>query len=817
MGRVYKVRQPELERTVALKILNPEVSSRQAFGRFSREAAILDRLRHPNIVRLFTMGRVGNRTYFTMDYVEGRSLEELIREAEGPEDRERLVRIVTQVACAVHYAHEQGVMHRDLKPSNVMVAEDGTPYITDFDLAREVDAQFTLTMPGRAVGTAAYISPEQAEGDSDKIGPRSDVYGLGAMLYEVLTGRPPFEGDNAAAVLNAVCSEQVTPPRELDRSIPRGLETVCLKCLHKAPDNRYATAEALSRDLESWLRGERVAAKRGGQGARWAIMAGAAVIFILFAGLVGVLLATQESSPEPGSLREPATDEHTDREAKVQTVLEEPPKLDESDRQQQGGDRGGVVRVDLATARARITSYHDPNDVLCIAASEQEVWWGIHGGAYRLRLASGQKSFHPLEAQVEAVAPGQDGAWYFQLLETEAGPEDRMARSGNVLLRFDGTGWQELPVSSSPRGLEKELQMRDARGRAWSADEKGLVVREGSRTRTFVAGEDFPGGTVRDMAADPRGSVWLATARGVCCFENDRWKSYREEAGMPCSAMQFVAVSRDGMKWFGTNKGLVKFDGRSWEHYTRQDGLPCEVINSIAFDRRGGVWCGGHDWPPEEGGLARFDGTKWQKLTPAEHPGLKTVESLAVDGDDVLWVGTRQGLFRYDGRLWRSYTTRDGLPDPVVELIAIDSRDRCWLATPSGLCVLNGETFQLPEPTRGKSVLEVTFGPDGELWAGLWSGGLYCRREGTWRHYTATDGLASNVVTGLAVDRAARVWAGCVGGGLSCFDGEVWRNWTTTDFLAGKADIASIAVDLDGSLWVGTDAGVSRIVLKEGR
>ncbi len=261
MGRVYKARQAELDRVVALKVLNPEVSSRQAFERFKREAAVLDRLRHPNIVRLFTMGRVGNRTYFTMDYIDGRSLEELIREAGGPEDRERLVRIVARVARAVHYAHGQGVIHRDLKPSNIIVAEDGTPYITDFGLAREVDAEFTLTMPGTAVGTAAYISPEQAEGDREKVGPRSDVYGLGAMLYEVLTGRPPFEGENPAAVLNAVCTQQVTPPRKLDRTVSRDLEAICQKCLEKEPEERYKSAELAADDLQHALAEETVRAR----------------------------------------------------------------------------------------------------------------------------------------------------------------------------------------------------------------------------------------------------------------------------------------------------------------------------------------------------------------------------------------------------------------------------------------------------------------------------------------------------------------------------------------------------------------------------
>jgi len=171
MGTVYKGRDPKLDRIVALKVLNPDVASPENYERFRREVRVLTKLRHPGIVRLLTAGVEQDRVYFTMEYIEGQPLTDLISGVRTAQGREALIRALATVARAVHYAHEQGIIHRDLKPSNIIIDASGNPVITDFGLAREIESGHTITAPGAAVGTALYMSPEQAEGDATKIGP----------------------------------------------------------------------------------------------------------------------------------------------------------------------------------------------------------------------------------------------------------------------------------------------------------------------------------------------------------------------------------------------------------------------------------------------------------------------------------------------------------------------------------------------------------------------------------------------------------------------------------------------------------------------
>jgi serine/threonine protein kinase len=260
MGVVYKARQVSLNRPVALKmILAGQLASAEDVRRFRTEAEAAANLRHPNIVGIHEVGEHQGQHYFSMDYVAGRSLADLLRD--GPLPAERAARYVRTVAEAIHYAHKQGILHRDLKPSNVLIDGDDRPLVTDFGLAKKIEDGAGPTATGQVLGTPGYMPPEQAARGSIPVGPAADVYSLGALLYALVTGRPPFQSDNALDTLLQVVHDEPVPPRLLNPKVPAGVETVCLKCLEKDPRHRYGSAQELADDLERFLDGEPVHAR----------------------------------------------------------------------------------------------------------------------------------------------------------------------------------------------------------------------------------------------------------------------------------------------------------------------------------------------------------------------------------------------------------------------------------------------------------------------------------------------------------------------------------------------------------------------------
>ncbi len=255
MGVVYRAQQEGLDRIVAVKmILAGHLASPEHVRRFHVEARAAAKLRHPNIVHIHEVGQINGQDYFAMEYVEGDSLAERI--AQGPLDVDRAVRLVGAVARAVDHLHSQGIVHRDLKPSNILLDDDGAPYVTDFGLAKVFGLGSEMTATGVIAGTPSYMAPEQASGHGADVGPMADVYSLGAILYELLTGRPPFCEENPLETLMGVLGREPALPRQLNPRIPRQLELICLKCLAKSPEDRYASADALADDLEHFARGE---------------------------------------------------------------------------------------------------------------------------------------------------------------------------------------------------------------------------------------------------------------------------------------------------------------------------------------------------------------------------------------------------------------------------------------------------------------------------------------------------------------------------------------------------------------------------------
>jgi eukaryotic-like serine/threonine-protein kinase len=289
MGVVYRARQIGLDRLVAVKqLLSGPLATPEVVRRFRAEASAAASLQHPNIVAIHEVGFCDGQHFIAMDYVAGRSLADVVRE--GPLEARRAAGYVKTVAEAIHFAHEHKILHRDLKPSNVLVDQFDAPHVTDFGLARRLDRETALTITGHVLGSPGYMAPEQAAPWGGKVGRHTDVYSLGAILFQLLTGRAPFMAGTIPATLHAVLHTEAVSPRVLVPGLPRDLETICLKCLEKEPARRYATAQQLADELARFLRGEPTKARPVSppeRALRWAKRKPALATLIVLVHLVG--------------------------------------------------------------------------------------------------------------------------------------------------------------------------------------------------------------------------------------------------------------------------------------------------------------------------------------------------------------------------------------------------------------------------------------------------------------------------------------------------------------------------------------------------
>ena len=402
MGVVYKARSPRLGRTCALKVVNVGALTEADAGRFRNEAMLAARLSHPNIVPVYDAGEEHGLLYYVMEHIEGRALPQLIKEGTDASLRDG-VRVLAKVAHALAYAHGKGIVHRDVKPDNILIDQAGEPHITDFGLAKGEGLASDVSRAGQPLGTPCYMPPEQANGEVGAIGPLSDVYSLGATLYHVITGRPPFSGPPVSVIVDVINREPV-PPRDMamrtfSRKVPEDLETICLRAMDKEARHRYPSALALAQDLDAWLEARPIRARRDTplerlvktfRGHRPVLAAGAVVLVMLAlaAFSVGAMLlfyqvqagSTLRQFGHAAAVQQAATVEHAIRSAMLEGRPEVARNLVASLRASPGLADLEVIRPDFTPAYPDAGGLHRTSASLERFRLSPDEWHGLVSG-----------------------------------------------------------------------------------------------------------------------------------------------------------------------------------------------------------------------------------------------------------------------------------------------------------------------------------------------------------------------------------------------------------------------------------------------------
>jgi eukaryotic-like serine/threonine-protein kinase len=737
MGVVYRARQRSLNRLVALKmILTGTLASEADVLRFRAEAQAVANLDHPHIVPIYEVGQYDGHHYFSMKLIEGGSLAEHLGRYVA--DLRASARLVADVARAVHHAHRRGILHRDLKPSNVLLDAAGTPHVVDFGLARRVARGSELTRSDAIVGSPPYISPEQASGRKAAITTATDVYGLGAMLYALLTGKPPFRGDSVLETLEQVRHAQPEPPSGAGRGVDRDLETICLKCLEKEPARRYSTAQDLADDLERWLHGEPIRARRVGPLERarsWAKRRPAAAALLLVSTAAALALVGAGVALAYNSRLEAALDEaefqryfhHIARAAagwREGNMVQVEKLLDDCPIERRSWEWNYLKRLchtELLTLRGHsgtVTGVAYSPDATRLASG------GSDGTVRVWDVITGKEVLPPLRGHtgdVYAVAYSPDGS------ELASAGHDKTVRvwdsTTGELTRTLGLGEIDDEVRSvafSPDGLRLVAGDYANEVRVWD-------VTTGQEVRfSPLKGH----ATVIDSVAYSPDGKWLASAcQGsiVRVWDAATGELKRDLVAATSGAMA-VAFSPDGVRFAtGSLEGTVKMWDVTTGRLLRDLTGHTSGVISVAFSpdgRRlasssvGGVikvW----DWDavsPEPRALTLKD-QYWQSgqepLTLMGHTGSVSQVAFSPDGMQLASAGADGSI-----KVWAA--RGDPEARTLESRIVAFSPDGKWLASTSW----NITSFKLWDTTTGQEghtfdahtaqVLDVAFRPDGQ-------------------------------------------------------------------------------------------------------
>jgi WD40 repeat protein len=769
MGVVFQARQMSLNRPVALKmILAGQLANETDVKRFYTEAEAAANLDHPGIVPIYEVGQHEGQHYFSMGFVEGQSLAQ--RLADGPLPPREAAALMVQVAEAIDYAHRRGVIHRDLKPGNILLDRNGHPRVTDFGLAKRIQGDSGLTGSGQIMGTPSYMPPEQAGGNRGEVGPASDVYALGATLYALVTGRPPFQAATAMDTVLQVITEEPVPPRRLNPSVPRDLETICLKCLEKEPVKRYTSASTLAEDLRRYLAGEPILARPVGppeRAWRWCrrnpIVAGAvglvaaALVVVVVLSLLYADRQTRLAASE--SLRADDQARYSREQAQAAASLKE--ALSQSNR------RLAVLNYERGQA-AFENGQFGPGVLWMVESWRSAVAAGDPGWrhAARANMAAWQshdiavKALVSHQGAVTSLAFSPDGRTIL------TGSQDNTARlwdaaTGRPIGPALAHQWWVRAVAFSPDGKAVLTGSLDGTARLWdAATGRPIGPPLTHQDRVWAVAFSPDGKRVLTGSGDKTARLWdAATGKPI---------------GHPLThqAMVYsVAFSPDGK---GVLTGSSDKTARLWDAATGKPiGTPMThqaMVWSVAFSPDGkAVLTGSGDK------TARlWDAATGQPIgTPMTHRGEVLSSVFSPDGKAVL-TGSQDKT----ARLWDAATGKPIGP-PLTHQGAVVS----VAFSPGGQAVLTGSvdnTARLWDSTTGQPighplthqgwVLAVAFSPDGKTVftgsndkaARLWDAASgkpisppLTHQDRVWSAAFRPDG---NVVLTGSGDKTARLW-----------------------------------------------------------
>jgi WD40 repeat protein len=837
MGVVYKARHLALKRTVALKMVRAGAhADPQEVTRFRVEAEAVARLSHPNIVQVCEVGTHGGLPFCALEFVDGGSLaQRLGGQPLAPKEAARLVELL---AGAVSLAHSRNVIHRDLKPANVLLTADGTPKVSDFGLARRLDADSGQTQAGAVMGTPSYMAPEQASGRAHEAGPAADVYALGAILYACLTGRPPFRGATALETLEQVRSAEPVAPRLLRPGVPHDLETICLKCLQKEPERRYASARELADDLGRFGRGEPVAARPVGSAerlAKWVRRRPALAALFLVSAVAVVSLIGIAAGWWYVQQRERVLDLQTIAREEAETRKAEAEGREKTERslrlEAEGARRDAdrylyLNRVLLAHSEWRADNVRRARQLLDDCPEDLRNWeWH-----YLRRLPSDLLTFRGHTGEVYCVAFSPDGR---RLASGGGGGTVKVwdAATGQEVFSPRGHAGPVQCVAFSPDGTRLASGGRDQTVRVWDLQTgQGALSLQGHKGVVF--GVAFSPDGTRLFSASQEGSVrvWDAgTGRGDALTLNVRPLPELFLGKGYTGTVSSMAFSPDGKRIAASHNVYdaqwrqYKSKVRVWDLQTDQEVFTFQVdnefVHSLAFSpggKRLAAGSGGVDSVGKEDNTGRvrvWDMQTGQGIASIRgHAGTVRRVAFSADGKRLASGSGDKTVKVWDATTGHELLTLRGHDGSVF---GVDfSPDGRRLASASGRTSQPGEvtvwdvaTNREPVTLRGHrgAVTGVAFSPDGRRLAvgDLLKRGEVAVRDATTGHTTSTLRGHHGIVTGVAFSPDGRTLAAAGGDFTEPGEVTVWDAATGKSMLrlrGHEGHAYSVAFSPDGKL-----------------